>query len=162
MKKANRALIALEITVFAVIFAVAVLILRPQKIADADLSEFMNKALSITGEEDMKEGKPLDIRNLYGIEPDTVEHALYVPATNMDAKEILILRIGDKSQTEAVKAALQERIDDRVNVFKDYGVEQMVKINAAQIFVHWPYAGLIIDEKAPEVLQAWEKLASGE
>ena len=65
------------------------------------------------------------VKRLYGLDPNTFESCvLYYPTTNMGAEEVLILKLADTSQQEAVVAAAEQRLQTQRNTFEGYGVEQ--------------------------------------
>ena len=47
-----------------------------------------------------------------------------VDTTNMGAEEVLILKLADTTQQEAVVAAAEQRLQTQRNTFEGYGVEQ--------------------------------------
>ena len=49
---------------------------------------------------------------------------LYSPASNMDAQELLIIKLKDNSQAEAVTEAINARLETQMNSFEGYGIEQ--------------------------------------
>ena len=65
------------------------------------------------------------VKRLYGLDPSAYENCiLYYPNTNMMAEEVLIVKLKDINQQEAVSAAVQSRLDTQKNTFEGYGVEQ--------------------------------------
>lgn len=73
----------------------------------------------------MQQGDNQMIKRLYGLTPSDFEACtLYYPLTNMDAQELLILRMRDKSQAELVRNAVQARLEGQKKSFDGYGVEQ--------------------------------------
>ena len=65
------------------------------------------------------------IKRLYGIDPASFESCiLYYPTTNMGAEELLIVKLSDMSQQDAVRAAAEKRLATQKTTFEGYGVEQ--------------------------------------
>ena len=65
------------------------------------------------------------VKRLYGLDPASFESCvLYYPNTNMMAEEVLILKLTDTSQQEAVRAAIEARGQTQKTTFDGYGVEQ--------------------------------------
>ena len=76
--------------------------------------------------ENLAEGDNLMIRRLYGLDQsDYKGAALYYPASNMAADELLLIQLADASQKEAVEDAVQGRLKTQKANFDGYGVEQM-------------------------------------
>lgn len=64
-------------------------------------------------------------KKFYGLNANDFEGAaLYAPVTNMDAEEILIIKLKDRSQAEAVTKAIHKRLENQKSSFEGYGVEQ--------------------------------------
>lgn len=65
------------------------------------------------------------VKRLYGLDPSAYESCiLYYPNTNMMAEEVLILKLKDTSQQEAVRTAIEARVETQKTTFDGYGVEQ--------------------------------------
>lgn len=79
---------------------------------------------------DLSETQPGDatmLRRLYGLSAsDYAGMTLYYPASNMGAKELLVLKLSDESQSEAVEAAIRARLQTQKDSFDGYGAEQFV------------------------------------
>lgn len=85
-------------------------------------------AAAVTDTVDMTNMQPGDsrmVKRLYGLNPSDFEDCiLYYPNTNMMAEEILIVKLRDVGQQDAVCNAIQSRLDTQKNTFEGYGVEQ--------------------------------------
>ena len=54
------------------------------------------------------------VKRLYGLNPSDFDGCLlYYPQTNMEAEELLLLKLRDTSQQEAVRAAVEARLETR-------------------------------------------------
>lgn len=77
---------------------------------------------------DLSETKTADaqmVRRLYGLDPaDYAGCVLYYPAQSMGVTELLLVRVQDKSQIDAVKTAMQARLSGQEAVFAGYAPEQ--------------------------------------
>ena len=96
-------------------------------------AEFADVSAAVLPEVDtanMLEAENQMVKRLYGLDPVNFEGCmLYYPRTNMDAEELLIIKLKDKSQQEKVKAALEARVQTQKTTFEGYGVEQMDLLN---------------------------------
>ena len=73
----------------------------------------------------MKKADVQLIKRLYGINPSDYEDVLlYAPVSNIDARELLLVKLRDVSQQEAVIAAVQQRLQTQTNAFDGYGTDQ--------------------------------------
>jgi hypothetical protein len=84
---------------------------------------------------------------LYGLDPASFEGCvLYYPTTNMMAEELLIVKLSDLSQQEAVRAAVEARIATQKNTFEGYGVEQFEMLtNNAVVEVRGNYILFVVN-----------------
>ncbi|MDD6644425.1 MAG: DUF4358 domain-containing protein [Firmicutes bacterium] len=70
------------------------------------------------------------LRRLYGLNPsDYAEIVLYYPASNMGVEELLLVKLNDTAQAEAVEAAIAARLAAQKQSFDGYGVEQTALLN---------------------------------
>ena len=68
------------------------------------------------------------VKRLYGLNVNDYEGVvLYISDSNMGAEELLIVKLADTSQAEAVESAVQTRIENQENSFEGYGVEDVYK-----------------------------------
>lgn len=109
--------------VMAVIYLVVLLGADPVSgAAFADVAEAVTAEVDLSN---MQKAENQMVKRLYGLDPVTYEGcALYYPASNMDAEELLIVKLADVSQQEAVKAAIETRIQTQKNAFEGYGIQQ--------------------------------------
>lgn len=91
-------------------------------------AEFADVSAAVVPEvntENMTEAENQMVKRLYGLDPVDFEGCtLYYPRTNMDAEELLILKLKDVSQREAVEKAIEARLQTQKITFDGYGVGQ--------------------------------------
>ena len=91
-------------------------------------AEFADVSAAVVPEvntENMTEAENQMVKRLYGLDPVDFEGCtLYYPRTNMDAEELLILKLKDVSQREAVEKAIEARLQTQKTTFDGYGVGQ--------------------------------------
>ncbi len=113
----------------------------------------------LAGAENMKEAGAMKLRALYGLtESDYTEVLLYIPVSNMDAQEMLLVRCRSEEQTETVADAMRKRIKDQTGIFESYGVEQMALINKAVVDVQGTYCLYVCDAGSYEAQAAFRRL----
>lgn len=84
----------------------------------AAVTEVMDMSNMVEAENQM-------IKRLYGLDAASFESCiLYCPTTNMGAEELLIVKLADVGQQDAVRAAAEARLATQKNTFEGYGVEQ--------------------------------------
>ncbi len=73
----------------------------------------------------VKEADAQLVKRLYGLNPADYEGCLlYAPVSNMDAEELLLVKVSDLSQQEALTAAAEKRLQTQKNAFDGYGTNQ--------------------------------------
>lgn len=96
------------------------------------------------------------IRRLYGLQPADYEGvALWYPVTNMGAEEILLIKLADTSQQEAVLAAMEERVASQISVFEGYGPAQVALLESAVMEVQGNYLLLAVHPDSAAILRAF-------
>ncbi|MDO4491102.1 MAG: DUF4358 domain-containing protein [Lachnospiraceae bacterium] len=111
-----------------------------------EMLQLMSDGGSIQAEGAMK------LKSLYGLAANDYRQAvLYVPVSNMDAAELLLIRCRDESQTEQVRAAMERRIEEQIGKFESYGVEQMAIINKAVVDIQGPWCLYVVSRSSEEV-----------
>ncbi|MBR2188293.1 MAG: DUF4358 domain-containing protein [Eubacterium sp.] len=81
--------------------------------------------LSAAETKNMTEGDSLMIRRLYELDQSAYQGAaLYYPASNMAAEELLLVQLADAGQKDQVLSAVQDRLQAQKDNFEGYGVEQ--------------------------------------
>ncbi len=113
---------------------------------------FESVAEAVSAAVDMSALQPGDnqmIRRLYGLQPADFEGAaLWYPVTNMGAEEIFVVKLRDMSQQEAVRAAMEARVESQIAVFEGYGPAQVALLEQAVIDVQGNYLLLIVHPDA--------------
>jgi len=80
------------------------------------------KSIKVDG---MEESSNRLFKKFYGLNANDYEGVtLYAPVTNMNAEELLIIKLKDSSQAEAVTKAINSRLETQKSSFEGYGIEQ--------------------------------------
>ena len=151
-----------EILAAAVLVLFIFLSVRNNVRDDVSLGEIKQTLVSLSAHpEKMNEAGAMKLKALYGLSAnDYRETALYIPESNMDAQEMLLIRCENEEQTKEAEAAMRKRIETLVGLFESYGVEQMGIINKAVVKVKGPYCLYVCDENSAKILSAFEKAVS--
>lgn len=115
---------------------------------------------AVTSQIDMTNMLPGDnqlIKRFYGLDPSQFEACiLYYPTTNMMAEELLIVKLSDLSQQEAVRSAVEARIATQKNTFEGYGVEQFEMLsNNAVVEVRGNYILFVVNSASAAARDAF-------
>ncbi len=120
--------VVLEIIRFVCVALTVVLIVSyamKNKVSNADIKDVAEAVTAQIDTENMQQADNQMIKRLYGINPDDYDGCmLYYPNTNMDAEELLIVKLSDVSQQSDLLTAAEKRIDTQKKTFDGYGVEQ--------------------------------------
>ena len=95
------------------------------RVSSADFSAVEAAVVPTVQCDAMKKADAQLIKRLYGLNPSDYEGvALYAPVSNIDARELLLVKLRDVSQQETVVAAAQRRLQTQTNAFDGYGTDQ--------------------------------------
>jgi hypothetical protein len=126
---------------------------------DVDLRQVADLILqNISDADSMQEKGSMELKSLYGLSANDYEQAIiYVPVSNMDAAEMLLIKCSDESQTESVQSAMEQRIQDQTGIFESYGVEQMAIISKAVVDIKDEYCLYVVSrysETAEDIFES--------
>ncbi len=118
--------------------------------SDVDLKALASEMLeNMTDASSMQEDGTMKLKNLYGLSANDYDQAvIYVPVSNMDAAEMVLIKCKDESQTESVESAMEQRIQEQTGKFESYGVEQMAIITKAVVDVKGPYCLYVVSRSS--------------
>lgn len=121
---------------------------RESRAAFSDVQTAVTSAADLTP---MAEGDNQTFKRLYGLSASDYENVLlYYPTTNMGAEELLLIQLKDISQQQAVKDAIENRLDTQKKSFDGYGVDQYAMLEKAVVEVQGNYILLVVaDDPAP-------------
>ena len=111
----------------AVLLAVVLLVVsfRQAPSSDAAPEDVMAAGTATLDMSNLQPGDNQMIKRLYSLNPGDYESCLlYYPLTNMEAEEVLLIKLTDPAQAESVQAALEARLETQKTSFDGYGLEQ--------------------------------------
>lgn len=97
------------------------------------------------------------IKRLYGLDPGSFAGCvLYYPTTNMQAEELLIVKLSDTAQAQAVEAAIEARLATQKASFDGYGIEQYDMLtNNAVVEVRGNYVLFVVNAASAQAREAF-------
>lgn len=102
-----------------------VVLLGGDPVSSAAFADVAEKVVAEVDTTNMLKAENQMVRRLYGLDPGAYEGcALYYPASNMDAEELLIVKLKDTQQQDEVVSAVQTRVQTQKDAFEGYGVDQ--------------------------------------
>lgn len=126
---------------------------RESRAAFSDVQEAVISAADLTP---MAEGDNQTFKRLYGLSASDYENVLlYYPTTNMGAEELLLIQLKDLSQQQAVKDAIESRLDTQKKSFDGYGVDQYAMLGKAVVEVQRNYILLVVANDPAPVRKAF-------
>lgn len=116
-------------------------------ISDADPEAVAAAVVETLDMTTMQEAENQMVKRLYGLDPSAYEFCrLYYPATNMMAQELLLIKLTDVSQQEAIRAAIDARLETQKTTFEGYGVEQFdLLTNYAVVDIRGNYVLFVVN-----------------
>lgn len=128
------------------------------KISDADINTVTEEVLSVMNTDAISLADDTLVKRLYGLDPADFEGLIfYAPVTNMDAEELIIVKLADTAQRDTVEAALQKRLASQLSVFDGYGAEQTDMLNKSHVYVSGNYAIFVSSVNPDEALAIFRR-----
>lgn len=125
---------------------------------DSD-APFESVSGAVTATLDQTNMTPADnqmIKRLYGLDPAQFEGVMcFSPLTNMAAEEVLLIKLADDSQADAVRAAIEARRDSQMRTFDGYGFEQYAMLEKSIIEVRGNYILYVSSNDPKTTVQAF-------
>ena len=120
----------------ALLLVFIIFLLSANRVSQASFESVRDAVVASADLSPMAEADSQMLGRLYGLSAGDYEGVcLYAPTTNMGAEELLVIKLKDRSQQEAVKAAIEARIQTQMDSFEGYGVTQYEMLENAVIEV---------------------------
>ena len=98
------------------------------------------------------------LKKHYGLNAQDYEGVvLYSPISNMDAEEMLIVKLASEDQMNELTEAVQERLDSKTNIYEGYAPEQYDLCTHAVIDPEGNYFLFVVHEDADNIQEAFRK-----
>ncbi len=142
--------------VFALL-AFIVVLQRGDKTSTADIGDVATAVTAQLDLSNVQEGTNSDLKKYYGLSASDYEGVVYyAPVSNMDAEELLIIKLKDTSQADTVESAIQSRLETQKNTFDGYGVEQYNLLEKSVLDVKGNYILYVVHADASKADQAFK------
>lgn len=126
--------------------------------SDAAIEDVVNAVISEIDTEGMEESTNRKLKKFYGLSASDYEGtALYAPVSNMDATELLIVKLKDSEQAESVQAAIEERLQKQKDSFEGYGIEQFALLEDSVLDVRGNYILYAVHPDADKIKQIFRE-----
>lgn len=155
----NKSISVLTIIRIAMVAALLVFVIVLQagdKSSSASLEAVTESVVDTLDLEGMQESNNRMFQKFYGLNPEDYEGVtLYSPASNMDAQELLIIKLKDNSQAEAVTEAINTRLETQMNSFEGYGIEQYAMLEDHVLDVQGNFILYVVNPNAQAADEAF-------
>lgn len=149
MNKKISFLLPIRIVMVIALLVFIVYLQMDTKESDAPLETVADHVIQSISLDNMEESTNRMFKKFYGLNANDYEGVvLYTPLTNMNAEEILIIKLKDSSQGEAVSEAVNSRLETQKSSFEGYGVEQYALLEDHVLDVQGNYVLYIVHKDA--------------
>ena len=151
-----RILQYISIAMVIILVVITALLLSENSVSRRSMEEVQNKVISLFENPRAQESSGRILRKYYGLSDTDFEAVtLYFPVSNMDAEELLIIKLKDVSQADMVRAAIEERNETQKGIFEGYAPEQLALCEAAVTDVRGNYVLYVVHEDAASIDEAF-------
>lgn len=154
--KSVSILTILRIAMVAALLIFVILLQAGDKTSNASLESVSEEVLAAVDQEGMQESNNRMFQKFYGLDAGDYEGVtLYSPVSNMDAQELLIVKLKDTSQAEAVAEAINSRLETQMNSFEGYGIEQYAMLEDHVLDVQGNFILYVVNPNAQAADEAF-------
>lgn len=154
--KSISVLTIIRIAMVVVLLVFVIFLQAGNKSSNASLEDVTESVVGTLDLEGMQESNNRMFQKFYGLDPEDYEGVtLYSPASNMDAQELLIIKLKDNSQAEAVTEAINTRLETQMNSFEGYGIEQYAMLEDHVLDVQGNFILYIVHPDAGQADEAF-------
>lgn len=125
MNKKISILTPIRIGMVVILLVFIILLQVGNKNSNSTLNAVTDSVIKAIKVEGMEESSNRMFKKFYGLNASDYEGVtLYAPVTNMNAEELLIIKLKNRSQAESVTEAINSRLETQKSSFEGYGIEQ--------------------------------------
>ena len=140
------------VLVAALVFAVVYFVFLRNQTSDTPASVVFEEVTKVVTTDKMEQTTDRYFKKYYGLNAADYEDVLYyAPVSNMDAEELLIVKLKNTDQAEAVTEAILKRQADKEQSFEGYAPEQYALAQQYILDTQGNYILFVIDPKAEEI-----------
>lgn len=152
MNKIAPYLMPIRIVMVAVLMVFIIILQVGERDSKADINDVADAILGEISTEAMEESANRKFKKFYGLNASDYEGVvLYAPVSNMDAEELLIIKLKDSDQAEDVQAAIEERLQTQKDSFEGYGIEQFDLLENHVLDIRGNYVLYVVHPDASKV-----------
>lgn len=158
MKKINKKLIIITGVFVFTVAAFAGCSSSKSSSKSPEVSKIVEEMKGAIDESNMKKVGEDKLKKLYKINPDELEEfVVYVPATNLKANELAVLKVKDASKVESIKDQISKRVEKQASSFKDYLPDEYYLIEKHVLKTQGNYILLSISKDSDKIESVFNK-----
>lgn len=156
MNKKISILTPIRIGMVVILLVFIILLQAGNKNSNSTLNAVTDSVIKAIKVEGMEESSNRMFKKFYGLNASDYEGVtLYAPVTNMNAEELLIIKLKDRSQAESVTEAINSRLETQKSSFEGYGIEQFDLLENHVLDVQGNFILYIVHPDATKADQAF-------
>ena len=156
MNKIASFLMPIRIAMVAVLLVFMIYLQMGAKESDAAIGDVAGAVVNTLDTSTMEESANRKFKKFYGLNAGDYDGVvLYAPLSNMDAEELLIVKLKNSSQAETVRAAIEKRLETQKSSFEGYGIEQYDLLENHILDIRGNYILYVVHSDANKALQAF-------
>ena len=145
-----------RIAMVALLLVVIVITQFWSNYSSANIEDVTEKVIQSINMDNMEENTSRYLKKLYGLNANDYEGiSLYTPKTNMDAEELLIIKLKDDEQAEEVLKAIETRLNTQKTSFEGYGIAQYDLLEHSILNVHGNFILFVVHSDADKADQTF-------
>lgn len=143
----------------AAVITIFILLYQVLEVKDIDAAQINTAIVNSTDVSVMQKDDGSNLRKVYGLNKrDFEQYIHYAPKSNMEANEILILKLKDEKSADSVKAVIEERIKKESDSFKNYNKEQYEILKNHTLESKDGYIILIVSKDSDKINNAIDEI----
>ena len=144
------------VLVAALVAAIVFYVFLRNRESTVPASDVFKKVEQTVKTEKMEKTTDRYFKKYYGLNAADYDSVLYyAPVSNMDAEELLVIKLKNSNQAEAVTDAILKRQSDKEQSFEGYAPEQYALAQDYILDVQGNYILFVVDPKAEEIDNAF-------
>lgn len=141
--------------IVCIVLFVAWMLMSGESESDADVGA-VEAAVASVGLGSMKKSDDLTVKKVFGINAGDYEGVVYYKGEGiLDVNELLIVKLKSVSQASDVKKAAQNRLDEQIKNFTNYGTDQIDLLNQGVVVSRGNYVFYTVSENSDKLKSAF-------
>lgn len=125
------------------------------QVKNPNLSDIVENIEKVSDLSVMQKENKSKLRKFYSINSrDLEDFVLYAPKTNMEANEILILKVKNQDDIDKLQELIEKRIENQSESFKNYEPEQYDLLENRTLKVKGKYIILVVSKDVDKIIKA--------